>query len=77
MYCYYTSSVKTAKKNPAQTINSYFEWLFVDVNVISSLYLLSLAEEDEVFKQEDMAEVFPPSTPDYELILAAELTLFF
>lgn len=58
-------------------MNSYFEGLFVDVNVISSLYLLGLAEEDEVFKQEDMAEVFPASTPDYELILAAELTLFF
>ncbi|KAF3839835.1 hypothetical protein F7725_018552 [Dissostichus mawsoni] len=32
---------------------------------------------DKVFKQEDVAEVFPPSTPDYELVLAAELTLLF
>lgn len=55
----------------------YFVRLFVDVNVISSFYLLGLAEEDEVFKQEDVTEVFPASTPHYELILAAELTLFF
>lgn len=65
------------KINPPQTINSYFERLFVDVNVISSLYLPGLTEEDEVFKQEDLAEVFPATTPDHELILAAELTLFF
>lgn len=56
--------------------NPYFEGLFVDVNIISSFYLLGLAEEDEIFKQEDVAKVFPPSTPDYELILAAKLTLF-
>lgn len=61
----------------AQTIDSYFEGLFVDVNVISSFYLFGLAEEDEVLKQEDVAEVFPPSAADDELILAAELTLLF
>lgn len=55
---------------------SYFIGLFIDVNIISSFYLLGLAEEDEIFKQEDVAEVFPPTTPDYELILAAKLTLF-
>lgn len=58
-------------------MNSYFEGLFIDVNVISSFYFFGLAEEDEVFKQEHMAEVFPPPTPDYELILAAKLTLLF
>lgn len=68
---------RTCQKSPPQTINSYFEGLFIDVNVISSFDLFGLAEEDEVLKQEDVAEVFPPSTPDYELILAAELTLFF
>lgn len=66
-----------AEKKPLQILNSYFEGLFIDVNVISSLDLFGLAEEDEVFKQEDMAEVFPASTPDDELILAAELTLLF
>ena len=65
------------KNLPLQRTNSYFEGLFVYVDVISSLDLLGLAEKDEVFKQEDMAKVFPPSTPDYELVLAAELTLFF
>lgn len=78
---YYTCTNSVLKKLPKiirpQTINSYFEGLFIDVNVISSLDLFGLAEEDEVFKQEDVAEVFPPSTPDYELILAAELTLLF
>lgn len=68
---------KLCKKKTLQTLNSYFEGLFIDVNVISSLDLFGLAEEDEVFKQEDMAEVFPASTPDDELILAAELTLLF
>lgn len=68
---------RSCQKNILQTINSYFEGLFIDVNVISSFNLFGLTEEDEVFKQEDMAEVFPPSTPDYELILAAELTLLF
>lgn len=57
--------------------DSYLERLFVDVNVISSFDLFGLAEEDEVFKQEDMAEVLPPPAPDDELILAAELTLLF
>lgn len=68
---------EAVQKKPLQTLNSYFEGLFIDVNVISSLDLFGLAEEDEVFKQEDMAEVFPASTPDDELILAAELTLLF
>jgi len=62
-------------KGDPQAINSYFEGLFVDVKVISSFDLLGLAEEDEVFKQEDVAKVFPPSAPDYEFILAAEVTL--
>lgn len=62
--------------NP-QTSDSYFKGLFVDVYVISSFDLFGLAEEYEVFKQEDVAEIFPPSTPDYELILAVELTLLF
>lgn len=68
---------KLPPKNPPRTINSYFEGLFIDVNVVSSFNFFGLAEEDEVFKQEDMAEVFPPSTPDYELILTAKLTLLF
>ena len=65
------------KKKETKKLKSYFERLLVDVNIISSLYLLGLAEEDKVFKQEDMAKVFPASTPHDELILAAELTLFF
>lgn len=65
------------QKSSNLQINSYFEGLFINVNVISSFDLFGLAEEDEVFKQEDVPEVFPPSTPDYELILAAELTLLF
>lgn len=59
------------KNNHVAFSKTYFERLFIDVNIISSLYLLGLAEEDEVFKQEDVTEVFPPSTPDYKLILAA------
>lgn len=55
--------------------DSYFEGLFVDIKVISSFYLLGLAEEDEVFEQEDVAEVLPASAPDDELVLAAQLTL--
>lgn len=57
--------------------HSYLERLFVDANVISSFDLFGLAEQDEVFKQEDMAEVLPPPAPDDELVLAAELTLLF
>lgn len=67
----------TLKTHTARTINTHFEGLFVDVKVVSSFDLFGLAEEDEVLKQEDVAEVFPPSTPDYELVLAAELTLLF
>lgn len=58
-----------------QTKDSYFEGLFIDIDVVSSFDLFGLAEEDEILKQEDVAEVFPPSTPHYKLILAAELTL--
>lgn len=61
----------------ARRRRSHLERLFVDVNVISSFDLFGLAEEDEVFKQEDVAEVLPPPAPDDELILAAELTLLF
>lgn len=61
----------------ARRRHSHLERLFVDVNVISSFDLFGLAEEDEVFKQEDVAEVLPPPAPDDELILAAELTLLF
>lgn len=60
-----------------QTKDSYFEGLFIDVDVVSSFDLFGLAEEDEILKQEDVAEVFPPSAPHYKLILAAELTLLF
>lgn len=58
-------------------MNSYFKRLFVDVNVVASLDFLCFAEEDEVFKQEDVTQVFPASAPYYELILAAKLTLLF
>lgn len=68
---------ETDKKFFLKTRNSYLEGLFIDIYVISSFDFFGLAEEDEVLKQEDVAEVFPPSTPDYELILAAELTLLF
>jgi len=53
------------------------ERLFVDVEVVTALDLLGLAEEDEVLEQEDVAEVFPAAAPDNELILAPELALLF
>lgn len=60
-----------------QTKDSYLEGLFIDVDVVSSFDLFGLAEEDQILKQEDVAEVFPPSAPHNKLILAAELTLLF
>lgn len=71
------ANARAAADGEARGVNAHFERLLVDVNVVSSFDLFGLAEEDEVFKQEDVAEVLPPPAPDDELILAAELTLLF
>lgn len=63
-----------------QTMEKYFsdlERLLVDINIISDLCSLGLAEENEIFKEEDAADAFLLSKENRELVLANQLALFF
>ena len=53
------------------------EGLFVDVYVVANVIPLGLAEEDEVFEEEDAADAFLLPEENGELVLANELALFF
>ena len=53
------------------------EGLLVDIDVIANVVSLGLAEEDEVFEEENAADAFLLPEENGELILANELALFF
>ena len=52
------------------------EGLFEDIDVIANVVSLGLAEEDEVFKEEDATDAFLLPEENCKLVLANELALF-